>query len=103
MRIHVRIAGRVNFCCPRDRSQYSYITRVHDPSAIIDFSCDSGSCTLETYYSNFIARQLYVQKWLKYRKISYWIPVTVWRRTGISRGQIIQYNSMPAVFKLGAK
>jgi len=27
---------------------------------------------LETYYSNFIARQLYAQKCLNYRKIQYW-------------------------------
>jgi len=28
----------------------------------IDTSCDSGTSMLETYYSNFIARQLYAQK-----------------------------------------
>jgi len=38
-------------------------------SAIIDSSGTSGTSTLETYYSNFIARQLYAQKCLKYRKI----------------------------------
>jgi len=42
------------------------------PAALIDSSCDSGTCMLETYYLNFIARQLYVQKCLKYRKIQYW-------------------------------
>jgi len=30
--------------------------------AIINSSCDSGTCTLETYNSNFIARQLCAQK-----------------------------------------
>jgi len=35
-------------------------------------ACDSGTSTLETYYSNFIARQLYAQKCLKYRKSQYW-------------------------------
>jgi len=34
----------------------------------IDKSCDSGTSTLGTYYSNFIARQLYAQKSRKYRK-----------------------------------
>jgi len=38
-------------------------------------SCDSGTFTLATYYSNFLARQLYAQKCLKYRKIQYWRPV----------------------------
>jgi len=33
----------------------------------------SDTSTLETCYSNFIARQLYVQKCLKYRKIQYWL------------------------------
>jgi len=33
--------------------------------AIIDSSCTSGTSTLETYYSIFIARQLYAQKYLK--------------------------------------
>jgi len=42
--------------------------------ACIDTSCDSGTSTLETYYSNFIARQLYAQKCLKYRKSQYWHP-----------------------------
>jgi len=28
----------------------------------------------ETHYSNFIARQIYTQKYLKYRKIEYWLP-----------------------------
>jgi len=37
----------------------------------IDTSCDSGISTLETYYSNFIGRQLYAQKCLKYRKSQY--------------------------------
>jgi len=36
------------------------------PLAIIDSSCTSGTSTLDTYYSNFIARQLYAQKCLKY-------------------------------------
>jgi len=38
----------------------------------IDTSGDSGTSTLETYYSNFIARQLCAQKCLKYRKSQYW-------------------------------
>jgi len=29
---------------------------------------------LETYYLNFIARQLYAQKCLKYKKSQYWHP-----------------------------
>jgi len=36
--------------------------------ACIDTSCDMGTFTLETYYSSFIARQLYTQKCLKYMK-----------------------------------
>jgi len=36
---------------------------------------DSGTSTLETYHSNFIARQSYVQKYMKYRKSQYWPPV----------------------------
>jgi len=40
--------------------------------ACIDTSYDSGTSTLETYYSNFIARQLCAQKCLKYRKSLYW-------------------------------
>jgi len=40
-------------------------------------SCTSDTATLETYYSNFIARQLYAQKYLKYTKIKYWQPVWV--------------------------
>jgi len=39
------------------------------PLAIIDSSCTSGTSTLETHDSNFIARQLYAQKYLKYRTI----------------------------------
>jgi len=42
------------------------------PEVIIDYSCTSDTSTLETYYSNFIVRQLYAQKCLKYRKIQYW-------------------------------
>jgi len=38
----------------------------------MDSSCDSGTSTLETNYSNFIARQLYAQKCRKYRNIQYW-------------------------------
>jgi len=34
----------------------------HAGIACIDTSCYSGTSTLETYYSNFIARQLYAQK-----------------------------------------
>jgi len=41
-------------------------------AAKIDSSCTSDTSTLETYYSNFIARQLYTQKCLKYKKIQYW-------------------------------
>jgi len=40
----------------------------------IDTFCDSGTSTLEAYYSNFIAWQLYAQKCLKYRKSQYWPP-----------------------------
>jgi len=36
---------------------------------------DSGISMLETYYSNFIARQLNAQKCLKYKKSQYWTPV----------------------------
>jgi len=39
------------------------------PCAIIDSSCTSGTSTHETYHSNFVTRQLYAQKCLKYRKI----------------------------------
>jgi len=42
------------------------------PVAIIDSPYTSGTSTLETDYSNFIARQLYAQKWLEYRNIQYW-------------------------------
>jgi len=42
------------------------------PEACIDTSCDSGTSTLETCYSNFIARQLYAQNSPKLRKIQYW-------------------------------
>jgi len=37
----------------------------------IDTSCDSGNSTFETYYSNFIAKQLYVQKCLKNKSSQY--------------------------------
>jgi len=47
------------------------------PFAIIDPSCTSGTFMLETYYSNVIARQLYAQKCLKYRKIQYCLPVHI--------------------------
>jgi len=43
------------------------------PVAILNSFCTSATSTLETYYSNFIARQLYAQKCLKYNKIQYWI------------------------------
>jgi len=39
--------------------------------ACIETSCDSSTFTFETYYSNFIARQLYAQKYLKYKKRQY--------------------------------
>jgi len=39
---------------------------------LIDTSCNSGTSTLPTYYSNFIARQLYTQNYLKCRKSQYW-------------------------------
>jgi len=42
--------------------------------AIIYSSCTSGTSTLEPYHSNFIARQLYAQNCLKYRKIQYRPP-----------------------------
>jgi len=42
-----------------------YFETIHQ-GAIIDYSCISGTSTLETCYSNFIARQLYAQKCLKY-------------------------------------
>jgi len=42
-------------------------------SEIIDSSCTWGTFTLETHYSNFIARQLYAQKCPKYRKTQYWL------------------------------
>jgi len=42
--------------------------------AKIDFSCTSDTSTLETYYSNFIAMLLYVQKCLMYKKIQYCRP-----------------------------
>jgi len=42
--------------------------------ACIDTSCDSGTSTLQPYYSNFNARQLYTQKCLKYRKSQYCLP-----------------------------
>jgi len=38
----------------------------------IDTSCDLGTSTLETYYLNFIGRQLDAQKCLKNRKSQYW-------------------------------
>jgi len=44
------------------------------PLAIIDSSCTSGTSTLEAYNSNFIARQLYARKCLKYRKMQCWPP-----------------------------
>jgi len=42
--------------------------------AWMDTSCNSGISTLETYYSNFIARQLYAQKCLKDKKSQCWPP-----------------------------
>jgi len=51
-----------------------YFRRTQDRDAYIDTSCDSGTATLETYYSNFIARQLYAQKCLKYMNIQYKLP-----------------------------
>jgi len=36
--------------------------RCKQEGAKIDSSCTSGTSTLETFYSNFIARQLYAQK-----------------------------------------
>jgi len=49
----------------------------HGPTwwAIIYSSCTSGTSTLATYYSNFMARHLYAQKCLKYRKMQYWHSV----------------------------
>jgi len=46
-----------------------------EQEAIIDSSCTSGTSTLETYFSNVIARQLYAQKCLKYRKVKSNFPV----------------------------
>jgi len=42
------------------------------PSARIDSSWTCGTLTLETYYLNFIARQLYAQNSRNSRKIQYW-------------------------------
>jgi len=50
-----------------DGLQHNYIQKMVDIGVVadglqvacIDTSCDSGTSTLETYYSNFIARQLY--------------------------------------------
>jgi len=36
---------------------------------------------LETYYLNFIARQIYAQKCLKYRQIKYWPPLQTVEQT----------------------
>jgi len=47
---------------------------------IIDSSCTSGTYTPETSYSNFIFRQLYAQKCLKYRRIQYWPPELICQR-----------------------
>jgi len=44
--------------------------------AIIDSFCTSGTSTLETYYSNLIARQIYAQKCLKYSRIQNWLAVS---------------------------
>jgi len=44
----------------------------HMQEAFIDTSCDSGTSTLENYYLNFIAWQLYAQKCPKDRKSQYW-------------------------------
>jgi len=57
-----------------------------DEGERIDTSCDSNNSTLETYYSNFIARQLYEQNCLKYGKSQYWLTVRV------SRGVLEQHT-----------
>jgi len=57
-----------------ERTEYDCVTRV----ACIDTPCDSGTSTLETYYLMFIARQLYAQKCLKYRKSQYWHTGHTW-------------------------
>jgi len=41
------------------------------PVASIDTSCKAGTFTLEAYYLNFIARQLYVQNNPNSKKLQY--------------------------------
>jgi len=41
------------------------------PHVCFDTSCDSGTSTLQTLYSNFIASQLYE---LKCMKSQHWLP-----------------------------
>jgi len=53
-------------------SIFTLVNPVNPPLVTIDCSCTSGTSTLETYYSNFIARQLYAQKCQKCRKIQNW-------------------------------
>jgi len=61
----------------------------------IDTSCDLGIFTLETYYSNLIASQLYAQKCLKYTKGHYWRPGRIYRGIYFNVGSVqIVYSSV---------
>jgi len=85
------VAIAINTCCKK--CQFVL------PVAIIDSSCTSGTPTLVTYHSNFIARDLYAQKCLKYRKIQYW-------PTGVREGgndAAIFYTTSRGIFKQRSK
>jgi len=66
------ISGRKR---PKNRWRLNICIRRRLPSACVDTSCDSDTSTLETYYLNYIALQLYAQTCLKYRKSQYWPTV----------------------------
>jgi len=66
----------LEICYPAEKNKINAnnIGTSRHRQACIDTSCDSGTSMLETYYSNLIARQLYEQKCMKYRKSQYWPP-----------------------------
>jgi len=49
-----------------------FIFQAKDLYWCIDTSYVLSTSTIETYYSNYIARQLYAQKCLKFTKSQYW-------------------------------
>jgi len=66
--------------------------------ACIDTSCNLGTSALETYYSNFIGRQLYAEKcWSTGRvNIGNWMMgIFAWR---LGSSTLIGYNSIHLLF-----